>query len=157
MTDAGRDWSEEEDIFLEQKRKEGWSARRIAEGLKGRTRNAVIGRIHRMGLCGLITKPDRAARPQKPRVERRAAPAVDRLFAKGKAVSRLAVPGEPEPLMKPLEELGWRDCRWPFGDPQKDGFGFCGHPADGAGPYCAHHAKRSRTKWVPGMLLGVEA
>jgi GcrA cell cycle regulator len=50
---------------------------------------------------------------------------------------------EPVPMMLALEDLGWNQCRWPFGDPQQAGFGFCGHAKLEGSPYCAWHRLRS--------------
>lgn len=34
------------------------------------------------------------------------------------------------------------DCRWPIGDPQLDGFHFCGKPKQGGHPsYCETHVR----------------
>ena len=35
--------------------------------------------------------------------------------------------------------LDARMCKWPIGDPSRDGFSFCGR-ANSDGPYCTHHA-----------------
>jgi hypothetical protein len=50
---------------------------------------------------------------------------------------------EPVPMMLPLEDLRFNQCHWPFGDPQKAGFGFCGHLKLHGSPYCAWHRLRS--------------
>jgi len=50
---------------------------------------------------------------------------------------------EPVPMMLPLEDLRFDQCRWPFGDPQQAGFGFCGHQKLEGSPYCAWHRLRS--------------
>jgi GcrA cell cycle regulator len=50
---------------------------------------------------------------------------------------------EPAPMMLALEDLGWNQCHWPFGDPQQAGFGFCGHAKLEGSPYCAWHRLRS--------------
>ena len=40
-----------------------------------------------------------------------------------------------------LVGVGARECRYPYGDPDKPGFRFCRHPRHGDGPYCLHHAR----------------
>lgn len=49
----------------------------------------------------------------------------------------------PVPMMLQLEDLRFNQCRWPFGDPREDGFGFCGHVKLQGSPYCAWHRVRS--------------
>jgi hypothetical protein len=41
------------------------------------------------------------------------------------------------------------DCRWPIGDPQADGFHFCGKPKQGGRSYCEFHARRASTPSQP--------
>jgi GcrA cell cycle regulator len=43
------------------------------------------------------------------------------------------------PLMLSLLELTPRSCRWPFGDPDRPGFGFCGHAQAEGSSYCGAH------------------
>ena len=43
-------WSDERIAALVQYRRRGWSASRISEAL-GTTRNAVLGKLHRLGMC----------------------------------------------------------------------------------------------------------
>ena len=50
---------------------------------------------------------------------------------------------EPVPMMLALEDLRFNQCRWPFGDPQQAGFGFCGHEKLEGSAYCAWHRRRS--------------
>lgn len=38
-----------------------------------------------------------------------------------------------------LEELKFRSCRWPYGDPRLESFRYCGEPRQPCGPYCAAH------------------
>jgi GcrA cell cycle regulator len=44
---------------------------------------------------------------------------------------------------KPLLDLLEGDCRWPVGDPQKEGFGFCAAPRIPGKPYCKGHLIRA--------------
>ena len=49
-----------------------------------------------------------------------------------------APPPDPPVTVQTLTE---RTCRWPEGDPKRDGFHFCGRAKAGTpGPYCDHHA-----------------
>ena len=63
-------WTDERVELLKKLWAEGLSARQIADQLGGVTRNAVIGKVHRLGLSGRATPPrSKAARPRKKRVE----------------------------------------------------------------------------------------
>ena len=53
----------------------------------------------------------------------------------------VVAPSAPERGSVGILELTEQTCRWPFGDPTKPGFHFCGaHSATGE-VYCAEHAK----------------
>src|SRR5258705_3954569 len=70
MSEAG--WSEDRVTILQSLWLDGFSASQIAKQLGGVTRNAVIGKVHRLGLSGRATpsKPARttfkAPRPARP-------------------------------------------------------------------------------------------
>lgn len=112
----------------------------------GVSRNAVIGKIHRLGLSS--GRPAGAqARDCPPRARRPRAPTQGRLL-------RLAYAQMPEgggPIMldaavdseRPcsLVELAEHKCRWPLGDPVKSDFAFCGNDAVGGFTYCIGHAR----------------
>ncbi|KCZ53618.1 GcrA cell cycle regulator [Hyphomonas beringensis] len=152
-------WTEERVSVLKKLWAEGHSASQIAKQLGGVTRNAVIGKVHRLGLSGRATpsrpvkRPPRLARP-KPRVMpdgsvKQAAPAA----AETVEPSPAPVERAPADIMAPLPPLQQADgepasiltlrdsmCKWPIGDPADPKFAFCGRKAD-CGPYCAEHAK----------------
>jgi hypothetical protein len=44
---------------------------------------------------------------------------------------------------KTIETLLPDDCRWPIGDPQLDGFHFCGKRKSDGHPYCDFHVRRA--------------
>ena len=61
---------------------------------------------------------------------------------------------QPDDIVIPLgERQGLNDleednCRWPFGDPKKEGFHFCNRKKSaGWHPYCAHHTERARWQY----------
>ena len=138
-------WTEERVSILKKLWLEGLSASQIAKQLGGVTRNAVIGKVHRLGLSGRAT-PSQPARPAFK------APRPARPVATAAAPRRLAPPPqggqslEPAPVYYVEEEpgsatvltLGAHMCKWPIGDPATDSFTFCGRRADG--PYCKDHA-----------------
>ena len=134
-------WCEEFDRIIIDNRGRMSSAL-IAELIgHGCTRSAVVGRARRLGLEKLSrVDPQRSTRP-------RATPPRHAGF-------NLDVPWNSEvpPLIDtliPLEQrrtlltLGPRDCRWPVGDPQAEGFFFCGAEKAGDESYCAAHCHRA--------------
>jgi GcrA cell cycle regulator len=44
---------------------------------------------------------------------------------------------------KTVETLLTDDCRWPFGDPMKPEFHFCGKRKVDGSPYCEFHMRRA--------------
>lgn len=155
-------WTEERVAELKKLWAEGHSASQIAKRLGSVTRNAVIGKVHRLGLSGRATpsrpvkRPPRLARPKPAPTPRQAQAAAPRAAAAGGA---LAI--RPEPAHAPITEaeaniepqrlpngdmvtvLTVKDsmCKWPIGDPADAGFGFCGHRTAEGSPYCAEHAR----------------
>ena len=123
---------------------DGRSASEIADLLGEVTRNAVIGKVHRLGLPGRKTTsrqpvPRRTSprRGKSGRVERRQPPA---RFVRPASPMPPAPPPPVAALMLPLRQLRDDQCRWPAGDPREAGFGFCGCQKAAGVPYCAHHA-----------------
>lgn len=133
-------WTEARASAVKQLWADGLSASQIAMRLGGVTRNAVIGKVHRMGLPNRKTRT--RTRP-KPKLR---TPRIALTFVLPKR--RKAHPPKPyaaaeigalAPLLIELLDLQPQQCRWPVGDPREAGFGFCGHHADGG--YCPAHAK----------------
>ncbi len=125
------------------------SASLIARELGGISRSAVIGKIHRLGLCGR-GKPTLSVKPQrKPR-------AAGRRTYRPVTIGNTALKMKPdarheheaamlEPIAVPIakmltiETLTERTCKWPIGDPREGGFRFCGHDSLEGAPYCPYH------------------
>lgn len=131
--------------------RQGLSTAKIAP-LVGRSRNSVLGIIHRHPELKPVaaSKPHamsiKASRKQggikggKPAkilpqnlVAKKAARAKDPVF-----VER-AVP-LPVLRMVPLVDLQPGECRYPHGDPRSEDFGFCGAPVR-SGSWCRHHRR----------------
>ncbi|HXQ46457.1 MAG TPA: GcrA family cell cycle regulator [Caulobacteraceae bacterium] len=133
MTESN--WSEDRITTLTSLWLGGLSASQIAKQLGGVTRNAVIGKVHRLGLSGRA-QPSRPARLA--RAPRRAA------APRPRPVARMTPPlARPQPapegpgLVPSLAALGAHACKWPIGDPKAADFSFCGRLANG--PYCPSH------------------
>ena len=152
-------WTDEVVEQLKQHWIDGKSASQIA-GLLGNgvTRNAVIGKVHRLGLAGRAKAPGAAAsrprRPAPPPAHRlvgarlSSAPRIVRgataLAIAPEALSEVIEP-EFESVVVPMSlkvtivELKEAMCRWPLGDPASSEFRYCGSPT-ASRPYCAYHA-----------------
>ena len=141
-------WTDDRVATLTKLWADGLSASQIAKQLGGVTRNAVIGKVHRLGLSGRA-KPSsparkaaarktaassasraRAASKSKPKSVR--APSVPRA---PRVVVKAPVPPPPPPLeAKPMSNgefatimtITEHMCKWPIGDPGADNFRFCG-------------------------------
>lgn len=137
-------WTEERVALLRKLWAEGLSASQIAKQLGGVTRNAVIGKVHRLGLAGRATPSRPAKRPVRVARPRSIGPSAPRL----RAISSLPTVVIPdlEPLKledgKAASVLTLNDtmCKYPIGDPAEAGFAFCGRAA-ACGPYCQDHAR----------------
>lgn len=131
----------------------GLSASQIAAELGNVTRNAVIGKVHRLGLSGRAKSPSSAApRPRKPRPAQQMV-RMPRPVARGNTALAHSydVDVEPDPIAVDnvipmsqrltLVELNDATCHWPVGDPASTDFYFCGGKALAGLPYCAHHSR----------------
>jgi GcrA cell cycle regulator len=152
-------WTDERVELLRKLWLEGLSASQIANELaNGITRNAVIGKVHRLGLSGRAKAPSATPALPRPRVKAPTPPITARttsLPMRGNtalAVSLqplyVAEPRPTEDVVIPMSErvtiMDLREamCRWPIGDPTTPEFRFCGgrfQPGDG--PYCTYHAR----------------
>ena len=146
-------WTDERVEKLKRLWAEGLSASQIAAQLGGVSRNAVIGKVHRLGLSGRAKSPaPAAARPRKEEVPRVApAPVTHGALALAMDVRpapmpapRVAVEEVVIPISERVTIMDLREamCRWPMGDPTNTDFCYCGAKMQiGAGPYCQAHAR----------------
>jgi GcrA cell cycle regulator len=145
--DLGMGWTDERVELLKRLWLEGLSASQVAKQLGGVTRNAVIGKVHRLGLSGRAT-------PSQPTRTTFKAPRPPRSLTAGHALTRRPserrIPAPAAPRAAPYVELpgtatvltlGAHMCKWPIGDPSTDDFSFCGRRASAEGPYCVEHAR----------------
>ena len=136
----GLGWTEDRVILLTALWLEGLSAAAVARRLGGVSRNAVIGKVHRLGLSGRAAsaKPCRAptALPRSSRSPAggRPPPLPHPPAFRSRVVTLATAHGE----LVPLLELSGARCRMPIGDPRDESFGFCGAAAT-RGPYCEGH------------------
>ena len=153
MTTAS--WTEDRVGALKKLWLEGQSASQIAKTLGGGvTRNAVIGKVHRLGLSGRAAPSQparntfRAAtrpRPAAPAAPVQAPSAPRRIEAVAPRPVMVAQPVAPAPAPElpgtaTVMTLGAHMCKWPIGDPSSREFSFCGRRAS-EGVYCVEHAR----------------
>lgn len=141
-------WTDERTELLKQLWNEGLSASQIAHKIEGVTRNAIIGKIHRLGMPA--RKVPFAASHAQNKTDSKANKS-GTLLHNVKADSRLSDRSkspEPEliPLLTPEQRtsvlhLTERTCKWPIGEPNSNDFYFCGVEAKTDLPYCETHAK----------------
>ncbi len=146
-------WTDDRVEQLKKLWESGLSASQIAAELGNITRNAVIGKVHRLGLSGRAKSPSSAA----PR-QRKVRPAqnmmrISRPMSRGNTALAhvFEVESEPDPIAfdnvvpmsqrRTLLELTEDTCHWPIGDPSSTEFFFCGGKAIASLPYCAHHSR----------------
>ena len=137
-------WNEERVALLRKLWAEGLSASQIAKQLGGVTRNAVIGKVHRLGLAGRATPSRPAKRPVRAQRPRVIGPTAPRMRPPS-ATPAVVIP-DLEPLTlgdgKTASVLTLNEsmCKFPIGDPNDVDFAFCGRSAV-CGPYCQDHAR----------------
>ena len=124
----------------------------------GVTRNAVIGKIHRLGLSpgrprgrqpSALAQRMRTARatPAHPRAPRSPIAQLLRAMTKLEGMNVVRFPSATEtPAVESMKrcsllELASHGCRWPLSDPGKADFGFCGNDLIAGVSYCAGHAR----------------
>lgn len=114
---------------------DGHSASAIGKRL-GVSKNAVVGKAHRLNLPARPSPIRREARPAQPARKRTSVLAVP---APAPAVQTGPREEARPPMIRPREQSGGRQCQWPIGDPSKPDFHFCSASAEPGRPYCAEH------------------
>jgi GcrA cell cycle regulator len=154
-------WNDERVELLKKLWSEGLSASQIANELGDITRNAVIGKVHRLGLSGRAktaapaVRPQRPTRPENPREQSRP----QRPMTQGNTALAAEFDDLPEEAPTPAPQpqasgnvlpmaqrctimnLTESTCRWPMGEPGTESFYFCGAKRNPGMPYCSHHAR----------------
>lgn len=162
-------WTDERVATLKKLWADGLSASQIAKQMGEVTRNAVIGKVQRLGLSGRAT-PSRPG----PKVKKSNAPKQSKGSGESKQTAPSSQPAAlvADPVILPDGELVTvltiRDsmCKWPIGHPNSADFRFCGAETHNGGQYCEGHASmayqprrkyRRRTSDVQAALDSVAA
>ena len=131
-------WTDEKVATLKELWGKGKTANQIAEIIGGISRNAVIGKAHRLNLSAKIktrsatsnkgfdaAAENKAIKSDKGRRSRFKSLIIEKNF-------------EPE-NPKQLEELDENSCKWPIGHPNEESFYFCGRTSLKDFSYCKLH------------------
>jgi GcrA cell cycle regulator len=154
-------WTDDRVDLLKKLWSEGLSASQIAGELGGVSRNAVIGKVHRLGLSGRAKAPQaQVQRPKKPIA--RPVTSTARPAGAGATIGNVAFKAEAVPSMRPqpaaqpavyslseepliahadVLQINEQTCKWPVGDPSSDDFHFCARRSEVGIPYCGYHAR----------------
>jgi GcrA cell cycle regulator len=151
------EWTDDRTDLAKRLFADGLSASQIARELGGITRNAVIGKLARMGVTRMLRAPKAAAQPKRivghdagtasaiKAVQRRRMAKEPKIEPTPIVETAPPVDSIPRQQRRTLFDLGERHCRWPCGDPGSPDFFFCGGVRKdpevligrGGVPYCA--------------------
>ena len=131
-------WTEEKVAKLKELWGKGSTASQIAEIIGGISRNAVIGKAHRLNLSSKI-KTRNASSIQNYENNSEENNSKQKRGRKSKFKSLIIEKDfEPENPKK-LEELDESSCKWPIGHPEEESFYFCGRSSLKDFSYCKLH------------------
>ena len=131
-------WNEEKVEKLKELWGKGSTASQIAEIIGGISRNAVIGKAHRLNLSSKI-KTRNASSSQNFDNSSEENSSKQKRGRKSKFQSLIIEKDfEPENPKK-LEELDESSCKWPIGHPEEQSFYFCGRSSLKDFSYCKLH------------------
>ena len=126
-------WTPEKEKKLKELWNTGHTASKIAELLGDTTRNAVIGKAHRLNLASRVASKGARAQSKSQSVT------TPKIRTRSRFKSLLLDKNfEPE-NPKSLEQLDDNTCRWPIGHPDQENFYFCGRKPIEDFPYCKLH------------------
>ena len=131
-------WNEEKVNKLKELWGKGSTASQIAEIIGGISRNAVIGKAHRLNLSSKIKT--RNVSPNKSLNNGPGENISKQKQGKKSKFKSLLIEKDFEPENpKKLEELNDTSCKWPIGHPEEESFYFCGRTSLKDFSYCKLH------------------
>ena len=132
-------WTEEKVAKLKELWGKGNTASQIAEIIGGISRNAVIGKAHRLNLSAKIKTRSAVSNQSFQNSVDSKSVKLTRRGRRGKFKS-LVIEKDFEPENpKQLEELTDNDCKYPIGHPNEKDFYFCGRSSLKDFSYCKLH------------------
>jgi|TARA_B110000438_G_scaffold36703_1_gene36460 GcrA cell cycle regulator len=135
-------WTTERETKLRELWTKGHSASQIASMIGNTTRNAVIGKAHRLNLeARSISKKSspRVNVENNDNTNHKVEIKTQRLGRKARFQALLLDKNFEQENPKKLEELTDETCRWPIGHPYEEKFYFCGRKPLEKFPYCQLH------------------
>ena len=134
-------WTPEKEEKLRELWKKGHSASQIALMLGDTTRNAVIGKAHRLNLEARAISKRSAHKVGAVNAENsvKSEVRIQKLGRKARFKALLLDKSFEQENPKKLEELTDETCKWPIGHPYEKKFYFCGRKSMEKFPYCKLH------------------
>ena len=131
-------WTEEKVAKLKELWGKGNTASQIAEIIGGISRNAVIGKAHRLNLSAKIKTRTSASSQNFDNLTNEKSAQIRR--GRKSKFKSLIIDKDFEPENpKQLEELDENSCKWPIGHPDEKNFYFCGRSSLKDFSYCKLH------------------
>ena len=130
-------WNEEKVSKLKELWGKGSTASQIAAIIGGVSRNAVIGKAHRLNLSAKIKPRSNSSREGLNKINPEESVQKKN---RGNKFKSLLIEKDFEPENpKQLEELDESSCKWPVGHPNESAFYFCGRSSLKDFSYCKLH------------------
>ena len=130
-------WTPKREEKLKELWKKGHTASQIASILGETTRNAVIGKAHRLNLQARATS--KKSQHKIGSGENKTEVKTQKLGRKARFKALLLDKSFEQENPKKLEELTDETCKWPIGHPYEENFYFCGRKSMEKFPYCKLH------------------
>ncbi|MDA9605935.1 hypothetical protein N9S36_00140 [bacterium] len=131
-------WNEEKVSKLKELWGKGSTASQIAEIIGGISRNAVIGKAHRLNLSAKIKTRAATSNQNFENSQEQKGNKTKRV--RNSKFKSLIIEKDFEPENpKQLEELDENSCKWPLGHPDEKDFYFCGRSSLKDFSYCKLH------------------
>ena len=131
-------WDDNKTNLLKKYWSAGFTASQIAAELGKTTRNAVIGKAHRLNLEARASSKKTAPKLNTEN-NRTSEVKTQKLGRKARFKALLLDKNFEQENRKKLEELTDETCRWPIGHPSEKNFYFCGRKPMEKFPYCKLH------------------
>ena len=137
MAKTDNEWTPDATLTLRQLWAEGLSMSQIGKRMN-RTKNGIMGKVHRLGLGGRPSPIQHSATPKRRRVPGQLGPTRAMPVGAGLKIAPVRT--------RPLGHF--HECQWIDGDVKVRGWRFCGKPTNGES-WCAEHRARVFARTQP--------